>query len=156
MRLPRHAFCPFSGLIALIVAATLAGCAAPEPNEAPSQTAAAEQAAAGLEIAVSFTEERSNQPLDGRLLLLISTNDEAEPRFQIRASVGSMQVFGIDVEAMAPGEEVVFTADVFGYPTESLAALPPGDYFVQAMLHKYETFNLATGPTVMLWLPHVF
>ena len=134
-------------LCGLIVVASSAGCAEPDAA-APQNTAG--QAASGLEIAVSFDESRSAEPLDGRLLLLISTNDEAEPRFQIRATLGSMQVFGLDVEGMEPGEEAVFTASVFGYPAESLADLPPGDYTVQALLHKYETFNLATGHTVKL------
>ncbi len=138
--MPRHLYC-----LIVLIAVAMAGCASPEQNGAALQAAAS-----GLEIAVSFPEERSAGPLDGRVLLLISTNDEAEPRFQIRARVGSMQVFGIDVEGMAPGEEAVFTAEVFGYPTESLAALPPGEYTVQALLHKYETFNLAAGHTVKL------
>ncbi len=39
---------------------------------------------------------------------------------------------------------------MFGYPIASLSALPPGDYVVQAVLHRYETFNLASGHTVKL------
>ena len=42
-----------------------------------------------LEIAVSFTAERSENPLDGRVILLISADDFAEPRFQIRGGPGS-------------------------------------------------------------------
>ena len=40
--------------------------------------------------------------------------------------------------------------EVFGYPIESLGQLPEGDYFVQALLNRYETFNLKTGHTVKL------
>ena len=36
-----------------------------------------------LDIAVSFSEEQSSEPIDGRILLLLSTNDEDEPRNQI-------------------------------------------------------------------------
>jgi hypothetical protein len=90
------------------------------------------------------------QPLDGRLLLLIAKNEAREPRFQISAtSLSSAQVFGIDVEGWR-GEERTFDASVLGYPLESLSALPPGEYVVQALLHKYETFRLATGHTVKL------
>ena len=39
---------------------------------------------------------------------------------------------------------------VLGYPLASLSELPAGDYTVQALLHKYETFRLATGHTVKL------
>ncbi len=120
----------FHRILGLIVAVSLAGCAAPEPDETLVETAAS-----GLEFAISFDETHGAEPLDGRVLLLISTDDEAEPRFQIRASVGSMQVFGIDVEGLAPGDEAVVDAGVFGYPARSLAELAPGEYYVQAVLH---------------------
>ena len=51
---------------------------------------------------------------------------------------------------MKAGEERTFDAAVLGYPLESLSNLPPGDYTVQALLHKYETFRLSTGHTVKL------
>ena len=37
----------------------------------------------GVRFAVSFSEERSAEPLDGRLLLMISNDPSGEPRFQI-------------------------------------------------------------------------
>jgi hypothetical protein len=101
--------------------------------------------------AVSFSAELSPQPLDGRLLLFISTRAEGEPRFQISGtSLDSQQVFGIDVEGMKPGEERTFDASVLGYPLESLSELPAGTYTVQALLHKYETFRRADGHRVKL------
>ena len=115
------------------------GCTAPDPG-----------AASNLELSVTFDASLNAEPLDGRVLLLISTNDEAEPRFQTSASVNSMQVFGIDVDGLSPGEEVVFDQNVFGYPIQSIAGLVPGEYYVQALLHKYETFHLSTGHTVKL------
>ena len=39
---------------------------------------------------------------------------------------------------------------MLGYPLESLSQLPAGEYTVQALLHKYETFHLSTGHTVKL------
>ena len=91
------------------------------------------------------------QALDGRLMLFFSKDGASEPRSQVNAtSLSSAQVFGIDVDALKPGEERTFDAAVLGYPIESLRDLPPGEYFVQALLHKYETFKLATGHTVKL------
>ncbi len=88
---------------------------------------------------------------DGRLLLLVAKDDQREPRFQVTAtSLSSAQVFGIDVEGMKTGEERTFDASVLGYPIESLDGLPPGEYTVQALLHKYETFHLASGHTLKL------
>ncbi|MDW3648225.1 MAG: alpha/beta hydrolase-fold protein [Bacteroidia bacterium] len=99
---------------------------------------------------VSFSPSLSDTAFDGRLLLMLSTNEEAEPRFQITDRASSQQVFGIDVEGMKPGEKISIDGSAFGYPLPSLADLPAGSYQVQALLHKYETFALKTGHTVKL------
>ena len=101
-------------------------------------------------IVVTFTEEASGKALDGRLLLMLSTNDEKEPRFQINAGLGTQLVFGVDVDGMNPGDEIVFDDSVLGFPYASLNEVPAGEYTVQALLHTYETFNLSTGHTVKL------
>lgn len=101
-------------------------------------------------ITVSFSESASDETLDGRLLLMLATNDEKEPRFQINSGLNAQLVFGVDVESMKAGEEISFDNSVFGFPYASLATIPQGDYYVQALLHTYETFNLATGHTVKL------
>ena len=103
-----------------------------------------------LKFAVSFTTDLSQETHDGRMLLLISSNDQAEPRFQINYGPDTQLAFGIDVEGLGPGEPAMFDAGVFGYPLKSMADIPPGDYVVQALLHKYETFNRADGHTVKL------
>lgn len=103
-----------------------------------------------MAIAVRFNTSLEAGSLDGRLLLLLSTDDKTEPRFQVTPGVDAIQVFGIDVEHLAPGEWATIDGAVFGYPISSLSALPPGDYVVQAVLHRYETFNLASGHTVKL------
>ena len=103
-----------------------------------------------LRFAVAFPEERSAEPLDGRMLLLISADDSAEPRFQISDGAGTQLAFGLDVEGLKPGEEAVFDGAVLGYPLKSLADLPAGEYWVQALLNRYETFHLAGGHTVKL------
>lgn len=87
---------------------------------------------------------------DGRLLLMLSTDPSAEPRFQIADGPGTQLVFGIDVENWKPGEQRHFTASDFGYPIEGMADVPAGEYYVQALLHVYETFERADGHTVKL------
>ncbi len=99
---------------------------------------------------VSFAATLSATPLDGRLLLMLSTAPAGEPRFQINDSPGTQQVFGIDVDGLKPGQPAVFDGSVLGYPKESLADVPPGTYTVQALLHKYETFRRADGHVVKL------
>jgi len=100
--------------------------------------------------ALSISEEVSSESLDGRLLLILSRDDESEPRFQVRSGVNAAQIFGVDAEGLAPGETMTIDGSVFGYPIDSLDAVPPGEYFVQAVLHKYDTFNLGNGKTVKL------
>ena len=106
--------------------------------------------AGALEIAVSFPKEVSAEPLDGRVLVMISRDTASEPRAQVTAGVRAIQVFGVDVDGLAPGAEAVIDGAVFGYPVESLRALPAGTYWVQALLQKYETFRRAAGPPVKL------
>jgi hypothetical protein len=99
---------------------------------------------------VSFPRERSAEPLDGRLLLMLSTDTTAEPRFQISDGPSTQLVFGIDVEGWQPGQAAEFRDTVFGFPIRRLTDVPAGRYRVQALLNRYETFNLSTGHTVKL------
>ncbi len=106
---------------------------------------------AGPRFEVSFPKEMSAAPLDGHVLLLIANNNDKEPRFQISfMTAESQQVFGVDVDALAPGAPAVIDASTLGYPAESLNDVPAGDYWVQAVLNIYETFHLGNGRTLKL------
>jgi hypothetical protein len=65
---------------------------------------------ARLRVAVSFPESVASTPLDGRMLLLVSTDGSQEPRFQIGDNDRTQQVFGIDVEGQRPGQDSVLAA----------------------------------------------
>jgi hypothetical protein len=99
--------------------------------------------------AFRVTAPGQNAPLDGRLLLLLSTDPSAEPRFQINDGPSSQMVFGMDVENWKPGAAVRIAGE-FGYPVRTLAEVKPGKYRVQVLLHKYETFRRADGHVVKL------
>ncbi len=99
---------------------------------------------------LSLAENITDSSLDGRLLLLLAKDASVEPRFQINDGPSTGLVYGADVEGLASGQAVVIDADTFGYPIESLADIPPGEYYVQGLLHVYETFHLSTGHTVKL------
>src|SRR6266581_8325876 len=100
---------------------------------------------------ISFPNAMSTAPLDGHVLLVISNNGEKEPRFQVNFIVQySQQVFGVDVDALAPGAPAVIDRSTLGYPAETLNDVPAGDYWVQAVLNIYETFHLGNGHTVKL------
>jgi hypothetical protein len=99
---------------------------------------------------VSFPNERSAEPLDGRLLLVLSTDPSAEPRLQVSNSMRTQILFGLDVDGLKPGQSVTLDDSAFGYPIRYLHDVPPGEYFVQVVLHKYETFHRADGHAVKL------
>ena len=99
---------------------------------------------------VSFPQARSAKPLDGRLLLLLSNDPSAEPRMQIDDTPRSQMVFGVTVDGLAPGATATVDATAWGYPIRSLKDVPPGEYTVQAVLNRYETFHRSDGSTVKL------
>jgi hypothetical protein len=99
---------------------------------------------------VSFPAERSSQPLDGRLLLVLSNDPSAEPRMQIDDTSRTQMIFGVTVDGWKPGDATTVDDAAFGYPIHNLKDVPAGDYYVQAVLNRYETFHRSDGTTVKL------
>lgn len=99
---------------------------------------------------VNITPELQDEAFDGRLLLMMSNNDKAEPRFEIGDDAETQLVFGVDVDGWKPGTTQLVDMHAFGYPLERLKDVPAGDYYAQVLLHKYETFHLKNGHTVKL------
>ena len=109
-------------------------------------------AAGPLRFSISFPAARSAEPLDGRVLLFISDDGRTEPRFQTdqyRANT-TRPIFGVDVDGLTPGAPVVVDERVAGWPARSLKDVPAGDYYVQAMINRYETFHRGDGKTVKM------
>ena len=125
----------------LIILLLLAySCTAPESNQTSP-----------LKFQISFTKELSEKAQDGRLLLMLAKSANSEPRFQINDGLDTQLLFGIDVEGMQPGAEITITSEnAFGYPIQSMRNIPAGEYFVQALINRYETFTLKSGHTVKL------
>ncbi|MGC2108500.1 MAG: esterase, partial [Candidatus Korobacteraceae bacterium] len=103
-----------------------------------------------LRFEVSFPEEQSGKPLDGRVYVMLSTDDKAEPRFEISDEPDTQQFFGVDVDGLGAGKTATVDATTLGYPADNLGSIPAGDYYVQGLLNIYETFHLANGHTVKL------
>jgi len=99
---------------------------------------------------VTFPKELSSQPLDGRLLLLLSTDPSDEPRNQIDDTPRSQMIFGLTVDGWQPAQPEVVDAGATGYPIRSLKDVPPGEYILQVVLNKYETFHRSDGKTIKL------
>ncbi len=105
---------------------------------------------ADVRVSVTYPADLAPGPLDGRLLLMLSTDPGAEPRFQISDGPSTQLVFGIDVEGWEAGEGAVVDGNAFGYPIRSLADVPPGIYRAQVLINRYETFVRGDGHTVSL------
>jgi hypothetical protein len=99
---------------------------------------------------LSFSENIISEQLDGRMLLMISTDSTDEPRFQINDNENTQLIFGIDVENLRPGEEAFIDASVFGYPLKSISEIPPGNYRIQGLLNRYEDFHFSDGRVLSL------
>ena len=109
----------------------------------------------GLELSAQMFNVKINNNLhtenfDGRLLLLFSNNNAAEPRFQISDALSTQIILGKNVDQWAIGATQSIAEDAYGFPKERLSQIPAGDYYVQVLLHKYETFHLKNGKVVKL------
>lgn len=109
----------------------------------------------GLELNAQMFNVKINNNLhtenfDGRLLLLFSNNNAAEPRFQISDALSTQIILGKNVDQWAIGSTQSIAQEAYGFPKERLSDIPAGDYYVQVLLHKYETFHLKNGKVVKL------
>jgi len=102
--------------------------------------------------AISFPAARSDKPLDGRVILLVSRDLTREPRSHVEPDepLASPYIFGVDVSQLSPGRTVILDDNAFGWPAAQLSKLPSGDYLVQAVLNRYEAFHLHDGRNLML------
>jgi len=103
-----------------------------------------------LTVNVVLSDSLSAKQLDGRLLLILSDNNESEPRFQVGEGLNAQPIFGMNVENWSGEKEFSFDDSVFGFPYNQLSKIKPGDYYIQAVLHVYETFKLSAGQEVKL------
>ena len=117
-----------------------------------SQKAAAKHAP--LKFELSFAANLSPTPLDGCMLLMLSTDDKREPRDEISFTLASQQVFGVDVDGLAPGSPATIDQSSIGYPLEKMDQIRAGDYYAQGLLNIYETFHRADGHVVKLPMDH--
>ena len=99
---------------------------------------------------VKINNNLHTENFDGRLLLLFSNNNAAEPRFQISDALTTQIILGKNVDQWAIGSTQSIAEEAYGFPKERLSQIPAGDYYVQVLLHKYETFHLKNGKVVKL------
>ena len=116
----------------------------------------------GLTFQISFPSSVHAGPITGRVFLILSRNIEhcgpadmqaasatpCEPRLQV-SRIG-VPFFGRDVVELKPGAPSVIDNSDLGSPLERLAQIPPGDYYVQAVINVYSEFHRADGHTVWM------
>jgi hypothetical protein len=110
----------------------------------------AKPAASSTRFVVTFGSALESKPIDGRLLVIVAKDESSEPRLRVTDNDDTAQIFGVDVEGWKPNTPAVVDAASAGYPIRSLSQLPTGDYVVQALVHRYETFVRGDGHTVKL------
>ena len=111
-------------------------------------TALAAQPAAAQRFEVTIAPAAHAAPVTGRLVIAVSKSERPEPRLAISPS--GPAIFGIDLQQLRPGQSAVVDERATSYPMR-LAELPPGEYFVQAIVNVYEQLRRADGHTI--WAP---
>ncbi|MBM3291320.1 hypothetical protein FJY84_01430 [Candidatus Bathyarchaeota archaeon] len=107
-----------------------------------------------MKFSVTYPEELNSGPISGRVFLLLSDNDEEEPRFQMSAHLDTQLMFGADVDDFKPGTEFIIPDTTYGFPLKTLDEVPTGEYWVQALFHIYDTFHRADGHVIKLHMDH--
>jgi hypothetical protein len=130
--------------IICIAFACLASCA----PAARAQTKSSESRPAPFRFEISFPAAAHAEPITGRVFVMISRDNEREPRLQISRT--GVPFFGRDVDQLKPGQAAIIDTTDLGTPVDSLKAIPPGDYYVQAMVNIYSEFRRSDGH--VLWM----
>ena len=104
--------------------------------------------AADTRFDISYPASANAGPVTGRVYVMISRTNDREPRLQI----GRLGVpfFGRDIEKLAPGAPATIDATDLGSPVVSLSQIPPGDYWVQAMVNVYSEFHRSDGHVIWM------
>jgi hypothetical protein len=99
---------------------------------------------------ISFNSNTLDVAQDGRLVLMLATHNEQEPRFLVNTSAQTQLIFGLNVENWAATNEVIIDQGALGYPLKNLSSVAPGTYYAQALLNRYKDYTLSNGITVSL------
>jgi len=110
---------------------------------------------------VRFPASAVDQPITGRIYVMISRTDEREPRLQVGRT--GVPFFGHDVEGLAPGTWGTIDGSELGFPLEAMTDLPAGDAalrfrgFSRVVIHPQrkqpEHFVYAEVAPASMWNP---
>ena len=111
-----------------------------------SEVSAQDNNYSGMIFSISFSESVSDEPISGRIILLLSRTEE----FDTDGYFNGTPMFGINIDDLVPGTEVMIDESAKGDPLRSIRDIPAGEYFVKAYLNIYTTFRRSDGHTVKL------
>ena len=94
---------------------------------------------------ISIAPAASSAPVTGRLVLILATKAEPEPRLTV--SPTGPAIYAVDLNQLASGQTAVVDDSSIGYP-KPLAQLPPGDYFAEAVINVYTELHRSDGHTI--------
>ncbi|MGI8499033.1 MAG: alpha/beta hydrolase-fold protein [Gemmatimonadaceae bacterium] len=103
--------------------------------------------AATSSFAVTVLAAAHPQPVTGRLIVVLSKREQPEPRYLV--GPGGPALFAIDLDELPAGQSATVDEHSLGYPA-SLATVPAGDYFAQAVINVYEKVRRSDGHNVWL------
>ncbi|MGH6615371.1 hypothetical protein [Sphingomonas sp.] len=103
---------------------------------------------AQVSFSVTLPGDAKTGPVTGRLIVVAASSDTAEPRLVI--GMNGPPSFGVDVDALKPGNSISVGQESIGYPID-LKRLPPGDYSIQAVLIRYVLAKRSDGHSI--WVP---
>lgn len=101
-----------------------------------------------LRFEITFPADLHPEPITGRLFVMVTANEDREPRLQAGSWQTSVPFFGLDVESWEPGQTVVIDETVLGYPPKSLRDIPEGNYSVQGLVNIYTRFRRSDGHVI--------
>lgn len=108
--------------------------------------------AAVTKVEVSFPASVRQQPITGRVFVLLAVHGESEPRLQVGSLLSTGLLFGVDVDQLRADDAAILDGDTAGFPVRSLHDLPKGIYYVQALLNVYSQCHRSDGNTVWVHL----
>jgi len=103
------------------------------------------QPAHAMTFEIAFPSTLHAARVTGRMFVFVAKNGHAEPRHQI---FNGSAVFAVNVSDYKPGAAAIIDQSTPGFPPASLKDIPPGDYYVQALLNIYTEFHRADGHVI--------
>lgn len=126
------------------IAAFLVFAAAALLHSGPAQAA---DSGSGLRFQVSVTEKPGAPATAGRVFISLTRDNKVQPRFALgRSGLEAPQGIACDVTNLTPQNPALLDSRGYTSPATNFAAIPPGDYYVQALFDCNQDLRLLNAP----------